>query len=136
MGNELRIVTEGLKDKYFFADVVEIEGLESSILEIANLDTIRKMVVDNDINVIVNSAACTNVDGAEDLEKYALVEKLNATAPENLAIVMKEVNGLLVHTSTDDVFGGEPYNMPCKEEQKCTPTGVYGLTILYGEQNI
>ena len=94
------------------------------------------MVQENDVKVIVNCAAWTNVDGAEDPEKYDLVELLNATAPENLAIAMKEVNGLLVHISTDYVFGGDPYNTPCKEDQKGTPTGVYGLTKLHGEQNI
>ena len=76
------------------------------------------------------------MDGAEDPDKYALVEKLNAKAPENLAIAMKEVNGLLIHISTDYVFGKEPYNTPCKEDQKGTPTGVYGLTKLHGEQAI
>jgi dTDP-4-dehydrorhamnose reductase len=86
--------------------------------------------------VIVNCAAWTNVDGAEDPEKYELVELLNAKAPENLAIAMKEVNGLLVHISTDYVFGGDLYNTPCKEDQKGTPTGVYGLTKLHGELNI
>lgn len=136
LGNEMRIVTKGSKDKYIFTDVVEIEGQETSILDITNLEAIRKMVSENDIKVIVNCAAWTNVDGAEDPEKYALVEKLNATAPENLAIAMKEVNGLLVHISTDYVFGGDPYNTPCKEDQKGTPTGVYGLTKLHGEQNI
>ena len=136
LGNEMRIVTKGSKDKYIFTDVVEIEGQETSILDITNLDAIRKMVADNDIKVIVNCAAWTNVDGAEDSEKYALVEKLNATAPENLAFAMKEVNGLLVHISTDYVFGGDPYNTPCKEDQKGTPTGVYGQTKLHGEQKI
>ena len=136
LGNEMRIVTESSKDKYIFTDIVEIEGQETSILDITNLDAIRKMVAENNIKVIVNCAAWTNVDGAEDPEKYALVEKLNATAPENLAIAMKEVNGLLVHISTDYVFGGDPYNTPCKEDQKGTPTGVYGLTKLHGEQNI
>ena len=136
LGNEMRIVTKGSKDKYIFTDVVEIEGQETSILDITNLEAIRKMVAENDIKVIVNCAAWTNVDGAEDPEKYALVEKLNAKAPENLAIAMKEVGGLLVHISTDYVFGGDPYNTPCKEDQKGTPTGVYGLTKLHGEQNI
>ena len=84
----------------------------------------------------VDISAWTNVDGAEDPEKYKLVETLNAKAPENLAIAMKEVNGLLVHISTDYVFGGDPYNTPCKEDQKGTPTGVYGLTKLHGEQAI
>ena len=136
LGNEMRIVSKNSQDKYIFTDVVEVEGQETAILDITSLDTIRKMVSDNDVKVIVNCAAWTNVDGAEDPEKYALVEKLNATAPENLAIAMKEVNGLLVHISTDYVFGGEPYNTPCKENQKGTPTGVYGLTKLHGEQNI
>ena len=136
LGNEMRIVSKGSKDRYIFTDVVEVEGQETAILDITSLDAIRKMVSDNDVKVIVNCAAWTNVDGAEDPEKYALVEKLNATAPENLAIAMKEVNGLLVHISTDYVFGGEPYNTPCKENQKGTPTGVYGLTKLHGEQNI
>ena len=110
LGNEMRIVTEGSKDKY--------------------------IVKDCDINAIINCAAWTNVDGAEAPEKYDLVELLNAKAPENLAIAMKEVGGLLVHISTDYVFGGDPYNTPCKEDQKGTPTGVYGLTKLHGEQNI
>jgi dTDP-4-dehydrorhamnose reductase len=94
------------------------------------------MVKGHCVSAIVNCAAWTNVDGAEDPEKYELVEKLNATAPENLAVAMKEVNGLLVHISTDYVFGAEPYNTPCKEGQKGTPTGVYGLTKLHGEQKI
>ena len=136
LGNEMRIVTKDSKDKYIFTDVVEVDGQETTILDITSLDSIRKIVADNDVEVIVNCAAWTNVDGAEDPEKYALVEKLNATAPENLAIAMKEVGGLLVHISTDYVFGGDPYNTPCKEDQKGTPTGVYGLTKLHGEQNI
>ncbi len=151
LGNEMRIVAKGSKDKYMFTDVcdehpesVEIlrklagEDVDTSTtkLDITNLDAIRKMVQENDVKVIVNCAAWTNVDGAEDPEKYDLVELLNAKAPENLAIAMKEVNGLLVHISTDYVFGGDPYNTPCKEDQQGTPTGVYGLTKLHGEQKI
>lgn len=74
------------------------------------------------------------MDKAESDQEFC--ELLNAKAPENLAIAMKEANGLLVHISTDYVFGGDPYNTPCKEDQKGTPTGVYGLTKLHGEQNI
>lgn len=151
MGNEMRIVSKGSKDKYIFTDVCDEhpESLEmlqklagedvdstTTKLDITNLDIIRKMVKDNDIKAIVNCAAWTNVDGAEDPAKYELVELLNAKAPEYLAIAMKEVGGLLIHISTDYVFGGEPYNTPCKEDQKGTPTGVYGLTKLHGEQNI
>ena len=151
LGNEMRIVSKGTKDKYIFTDVCEEhsesiemlhklagEDIDTSTtkLDITNLDAIRKMVQKNDVKVIVNCAAWTNVDGAEDPEKYELVELLNTKAPENLAIAMKEVGGLLIHISTDYVFGGEPYNTPCKEDQKGTPTGIYGLTKLHGEQNI
>jgi dTDP-4-dehydrorhamnose reductase len=136
LGNEMRIVTNGSADKYLFTDVIEIDSCKTIILDITNLDAIRNIVKQNDIKIIVNCAAWTNVDGAEAPEKYELVEMLNAKAPENLAIAMKEVGGLLIHISTDYVFGGDPYNTPCKEEQVGTPTGVYGLTKLHGEQNI
>ena len=136
LGNEMRIIAKDSIDKYIFADVNQVEGLETTYLDITDLGAIRQMVKERNVNVIVNCAAWTNVDGAEDPEKYELVEKLNATAPENLAIAMKEVGGLLVHISTDYVFGAEPYNTPCKEEQQGTPTGVYGLTKLHGEQKI
>lgn len=136
LGNEMRIVAKDSKDKFIFTDVVEVEGQETTILDITNLDAVRYIVREYGVNVIVNCAAWTNVDGAEDPDKYDLVELLNAKAPENLAIAMKEANGLLVHISTDYVFGGDPYNTPCKEEQKGTPTGVYGMTKLHGEENI
>lgn len=151
LGNEMRIVSKNSQDRYIFTDVMEAS--EDSIamlkklggddidtttkkLDITNLDAIRKMVKENDVKVIVNCAAWTNVDGAEDPEKYDLVELLNAEAPKNLAIAMKEVGGVLVHISTDYVFGGDLYNTPCKEDQKGTPTGVYGLTKLHGEHAI
>lgn len=151
LGNEMRIVTKGSKDKYIFTDVCDehpesiemihkfaSDDIETTTvkLDITNLDAIREIVKKNDIKVIVNCAAWTNVDGAEAPEKYNLVELLNAEAPKNLATAIKEVGGLLIHISTDYVFGGDPYNTPCKEEQKGTPTGVYGLTKLHGEQNI
>ena len=134
LGNEMRIVTRGSKDKYIFTDVVAVEGLETTILDITDIEAIRAIVRENDVKAIVNCATYTNVDGAETNQELA--ELLNAKAPENLAIAMKEVGGLLVHISTDYVFGKDPYNTPCREDQKGTPTGVYGLTKLHGEQNI
>lgn len=136
LGNEMRIISRKTEDKYIFTDINQVEGLGTTYLDITDLDAIRKMVAENKINAIVNCAAWTNVDGAEDPDKYGLVEKLNTTAPENLAIAIKEVDGLLVQISTDYVFGKDPYNTPCKEHQKGTPTGVYGLTKLHGEQKI
>ncbi|MBR4069680.1 MAG: dTDP-4-dehydrorhamnose reductase [Bacteroidaceae bacterium] len=134
LGNEMRIVAQSSNNRYIFTDVNEVEGVETTYLDITDLEAVRKMVVDNNVDTIVNCAAYTNVDAAETNEELA--EKLNATAPENLAIAMKEVNGLLIQISTDYVFGKEPYNIPCKEDQKGTPTGVYGLTKLHGEQRI
>ena len=136
LGNEMRILAIDCQDRYIFTDVNQVEGLETTYLDITDLEAIMTMVKENDVDAIVNCAAWTNVDAAEDSEKYETVEKLNATAPENLAKAMKEVGGLLVHISTDYVFGAEPYNTPCKEDQTGTPTGVYGLTKLHGEQKI
>lgn len=149
LGNEMRIVSKGSSDKFVFTDVMDAS--EDSIamlkklggddidttttkLDITNLGAIREIVKENDVNVIVNCAAYTNVDAAED--NYALAELLNTKAVENLAWAMRETNGLLIHISTDYVFGGDPYNTPCKEDQKGTPTGVYGLTKLRGEEAI
>ena len=151
LGNEMRIIAKGSNDKYIFSDVVDASeesiamlkklagddiNTKTEHLDITNLDAIREVVQREKVEAIVNCAAWTNVDGAEEPEKYALVEKLNATAPENLAIATKEVDGWLVHISTDYVFGKEPYNTPCKEDQKGTPSGVYGATKLLGEQKI
>ena len=136
LGNEIRILAKNSNDTYIFTYVNQVEGVETTFLDITDIEAVRQMVKEHDVNAIVNCAAWTNVDGAEDSEKYELVEMLNAIAPENLAKAMKEVRGLLVHISTDYVFGAEPYNTPCKEEQNGTPTGVYGLTKLHGEQKI
>ena len=134
LGNEMRLVNKKGDDRYVFTDVVAPDGLPTTILDITDIDAIRSIVKAENIDVIVNCAAYTNVDKAEDDKE--LCELLNAKAVDNLAKVMKEVDGLLVHVSTDYVFGGDPYNTPCKEDQKGTPTGVYGLTKLHGEQNI
>lgn len=134
LGNEMRIIARNSDDCYIFTDVNEVEGVETTFLDITDLKAIKAMVAEHRIDAIVNCAAYTNVDAAESNE--ALAEKLNATAPENLAIAMKEAGGLLIQISTDYVFGKEPYNVPCKEEQLGTPTGVYGMTKLHGEQKI
>jgi dTDP-4-dehydrorhamnose reductase len=130
LGNEIQKVSKHSQDHYIFTDVCD--GYEK--LDITNLDAIRQMVAQLDVKCIINCAAWTNVDAAETAGD--IVEQLNAKAPENLAMAMKEVGGLLVHISTDYVFGGDPYNTPCREDQKGSPTGVYGLTKLHGEQRI
>lgn len=149
LGNEMRVLTKNSTDKYIFTDVVDASEesiamlkklagddikIDTEHLDITNLDAIREIVKREKVEVIVNCAAYTNVDAAED--NYELADFLNAKAPENLAIAMKDVGGLLIHISTDYVFGKEPYNTPCKEDQQGTPTGVYGATKLLGEQKI
>ena len=149
LGNEMRIVSKNSEDRYIFTDVVDASeesiamlkklagddiNTDTEHLDITDLDSIRELVKREKVNVIVNCAAYTNVDAAEDHEELA--ELLNAKAPENLATAMKDVGGLLIHISTDYIFGGDPYNTPCKEDQKGTPTGIYGLTKLHGEQAI
>jgi dTDP-4-dehydrorhamnose reductase len=130
LGNEIQIVSKQSTNHYIFTDVCD----GYTHLDITDIEAIRAMVKANDIKCIINCAAWTNVDKAETAGD--IVEKLNATAPENLARAMKEVDGLLIHISTDYVFGGDPYNTPCREDQKGTPTGVYGLAKLHGEQKI
>lgn len=134
LGNEMRIIAAGSSDRYIFTDVNQIEGAETTYLDITDLQAVRDIVAKNNVDAIVNCAAYTNVDKAE--EDVALCTLLNSKAPENLAIAMKETDGLLVHISTDYVFGGDPYNTPCTEEKKGTPTGVYGQTKLQGEEAI
>ena len=149
LGNEMRIKTLGSSNKYIFTDVIDAQpesidmlhklagqkvNISTVKLDITDIEAIRKMVRENNVKAIVNCAAYTNVDAAESNQELA--ELLNAKAPQNLAMAMSEVGGLLVHISTDYVFGKEPYNTPCREDQKGTPTGVYGMTKLHGEQNI
>lgn len=130
LGNEIQIAAKQSKDNYIFTDVCD--GYRQ--LDITDIDAVRREVANDDIKCIINCAAWTNVDKAE--TAGGIVERLNATAPENLAVAMKEAGGLLVHISTDYVFGADPYNKPCNEEQKGTPTGVYGKTKKLGEEKI
>lgn len=134
LGNEIRIISKDSKHNFLFTDIVEIEGVETSLLDITNAKAVENMIQKNKIDCIINCAAYTNVDKAENDVDFC--RKLNADAPQILAKAIKQTKGLLIQISTDYVFGGDPYNIPCREEQKGTPTGVYGLTKLEGEMNI
>lgn len=127
LGREMRrLAAENPAHDYIFTDIDE--------LDICDAQAVMHLVMGQRVDVIVNCAAYTNVDTAESNEPLA--EKLNAEAPENLARAAAAVGALLIHISTDYVFGAEPYNKPCREEQQGTPTGVYGLTKLHGEERI
>ena len=126
LGNCMRIAANDSKDNYIFTDVAE--------LDITDAEAVARTVRDNDIKVIVNCAAYTNVDKAESDREFA--ELLNARAVRNLADAVKANDGTLIHVSTDYVFGGSLGNTPRTEEEPVNPTGVYGETKLHGEQQI
>jgi len=126
LGNEMRKISiKSVSDSYLFTDVTE--------LDITKPDDIRRMMKEKQISVVVNCAAYTNVDKAEDNEKIADI--LNHKAAENLAIACKEQDALLIHISTDYVFGGLK-NTPISEDEPVNPLGVYGKTKLDGELSV
>lgn len=125
LGNEMRRVSAGSQNHYLFTDVNE--------LDITDLNAVRSMMKQERVNVIVNCAAYTNVDKAED--DSAMADLLNNRAVENLAIAAKEADATLVHISTDYVFRGDR-NIPCRETWETDPLGVYGKTKLEGERSL
>lgn len=131
LGHEMRIVSATSDDNYLFTDIA---GENISPLDITDADAVMNAVVENDIRAIVNCAAYTNVDKAEDDAEFA--EILNAKAVANLAAAAKANNAVLIHISTDYVFGGAAGNTPRTESEPANPTGVYGLTKLHGEQAV
>ena len=129
LGHEMQRVAKESNDNYIFTDVAE--GYEN--LDITDLEAIRKMVKANNVEIIVNCAAYTNVDRAE--SDFDTANLINNTAAGNLATAMKEVEGTLIHVSTDYVFQGDR-NIPCREDWPTNPLGVYGKTKLAGEKAI
>lgn len=125
LGMEMRILGAVAPNEYIFTDIDE--------LDITDSDAVAAFVEQNGIQIIVNCAAYTNVDRAEEDEPTA--ERINAEAVRNLAEVMKKVDGTLFHISTDYVFGDEG-NTPRTEEMPLDPLGAYGRTKLHGEQAI
>ena len=126
LGRCMRKAAAHSSDNYIFTDVAE--------LDITDADAVGRMVRDNDVNVVVNCAAYTDVEKAE--SDRDLAEKLNAGAVANLAGAVKATGGTLFHISTDYVFGGSQGNTPRTESEPASPTGVYGLTKLHGEESI
>lgn len=126
LGNEMRNVSRLSDDRYIFTDIAE--------LDITSIEAIRKMVNLEDVDVIVNCAAYTNVDKAED--DTELADLINNKAVANLATIAKEADAQLIHISTDYVFGGNRHNTPITEDAVTNPLGVYGETKLRGEEAI
>lgn len=130
----MRAVSKNSNDHFFFSDITDQEGTDTIQLDITNREGVLSWVIANGINVIVNCAAYTNVDRAEN--DYQAAELLNATAVGYLAEAVKLVDGSLIHISTDYVFGGGNSRTPYKEEESVSPTSVYGLTKSHGERKI
>lgn len=125
LGNEMRrVATESCAEhEFIFTDVAELDITDAgAVLEAAK-----------GVGAIINCAAYTNVDAAEDNEDIAHL--INATASANLAAAAKAEGALLIHVSTDYVFGGDG-NTPRTEDLPTNPLGVYGRTKLAGEQAI
>lgn len=116
LGREMRIVSRDTDHEFVFTDVVEAEGVQTTRLDITDLEAVRRTVREEQIDCIVNCAAYTNVDKAESDEAFCRV--LNAEAPRNLAQAMKEVNGLLIHISTDYVLAGIPTIRPAVKTRR------------------
>lgn len=135
LGNQMRLIAQqDTENQYVFTDVNLPAGSVTTHLDITDFQAIRQIVATHKVQVVVNCAAYTDVDRAE--TQPDLAAKINAQAPENLAKAMQEVGGLLVHISTDYVFGARPHNLPYTETDPTSPLGVYGQTKLLGEQKI
>ena len=125
LGNEMQRVAKTSSNHYIFTDVAQ--------LDITDREAVLRAVKDNSIQVIVNCAAYTNVDKAED--DRATADLINNKAVENLAIAARENDATLIHISTDYVFKGDRCT-PCREDWETDPLGVYGITKLAGEKSI
>ncbi len=132
LGSELRLAARGREDRFVFSDIVRGEGILP--LDVTNPSAVREFVIREKIGAVINCAAYTNVEGAEDDADAA--KSLNAVAPGILAGAMKEAGGLMVHISTDYVFGGDMVNTPIGEDFPPSPLNVYGRTKLLGEQAV
>lgn len=133
LGTEMRNVSAGSSDRYIFTDVTSLPGVDTVYLDITNRDAVRLICQSEKVDVIVNCAAYTNVDKAED--DLAMADLLNHQAPGILAAVAAGQGAHLIHISTDYVFQGD-IALPCRENWPVQPNGVYGATKLQGEQAV
>lgn len=132
LGNELRLRASA-EHNWIFTDVVQQSGVETIQMDICDIDTVRIIAESERVDVIVNCAAYTNVDKAEDDKEAAWT--LNKTAPGNLATVASELGATLIHISTDYVFPGDSCR-PLRESDPTGPKSVYGSTKLAGEEAV
>ena len=125
LGMEMRNVSAGSADRYIFTDVAE--------LDITDADAVDRVIASEKVDVIVNCAAYTNVDKAEEDEQAA--DLINHRAVAILATAAAKYGATLIHISTDYVFDGLSC-VPYKEDDATSPTGAYGRTKLAGEHAV
>ena len=126
LGSEIRDLIGGFESfNFVFKDLPD--------LDICNFLELEKFVKENKIDSIINCAAYTAVDKAE--EDNEIAKKVNSEGVLNLVKVLEKVNGKLIHISTDYVFNGESF-LPYKETDKVSPIGVYGDTKREGELSV
>ena len=126
LGTELRLRTRETENRHWiFADIIADEGIVP--LDITDETAVRRLVEQNHIDLIINCAAYTNVDRAE--EDEATAERLNADAVRILGSMQTRI----IHISTDYVFSGEGW-IPCREDDPVAPRTAYGRTKLHGEE--
>ena len=123
LGSEIRdLYTNYENIEFVFKDLPE--------LDISNINSLNSFIIDQNINTVINCAAYTAVDKAE--ENIELAERVNSIGVSNLVKVLDKVNGKLIHISTDYVFDGTNSH-PYKESDPVSPIGIYGKTKRAGE---
>lgn len=135
LGNELlRIIKSGQAEIGPLEKAKEYEVVSYDVdkLDISDLNKVREILNLEKPNVVINCAACTNVDGCESNEELAF--KVNSLGPRNLAMISEEIDAKLVQVSTDYVFSGEEREVPFREYDLTSPYSVYGKTKLMGEE--
>ena len=133
LGTEIRNLSVGSPNRYIFSDVNSLPGVETLSLDITNRQAISLVAESEHVDVIINCAAYTNVDRAED--DQAMADLLNNVAAGNLASVAANRGATLIHISTDYVFHGDS-SVPYTEDWATHPLGVYGITKLAGERAV
>ncbi len=126
LGSSLALMANNDDARFFFTDI--------DTLDITDYKAISRFIKEHGIDIVINCAAYTNVDNAEDDVEAAY--KINAEAPGNLAKACRINKAALIHVSTDYVFGKERSMLPRTEEVKPSPTGVYGKSKLAGEERV
>lgn len=131
LGTEMRKFASGSNHRFIFTDVASLPGYETLSLDITDALAVERICREENVGVVVNCAAYTNVDRAED--DAATAELLNSTAPGILAGACRDCGATFIHVSTDYVFPGNGC-VPLKESDTPSPVSVYGSTKLAGEK--